>query len=435
MGCVLVLLALFGCACGGEPPPSEAQPLRPLLYTEAPAGHTVAPSGLEAWTDPAEDPLAWPSNVAETARHPARRWAAPGPSAHPADALSALLMALLHQDPALLDDLLFDAEGLRVAARMPADAAQREAQAIRDGMSALLTAFHPGLPTQARPEGLVHQLAPGQVELGVGRRLDGRPARPDEEVAMHWGSTITFHLLDPPHTFTLRVPRLLKDASGHWRLQAPPAVDHAWTQFRELGLHLQPRLLDAEHAPWPLSVGSFWHFRVRVPVPGVDDVGLRPQEGYRLEVARVEDHGRHRLVRLVRRPDSPLAQPRIEHWWVTPRRIYTCPRDCQRRMQDLGWLLTYASQQTPLVIFPLEPGTSWGAGGRSAGTLTHRVHHEAQTAETPAGVFQQTLVLTLPTAAGREERAFVQGLGMVRTRVTGGPTPRIEELTSWRILP
>lgn len=420
---------LFSCA----PELNSEPPLRPLIYTESAAAMTLAPEGFDEWNEPDHDPVLWPTM-------PQRRFLEPGsiaPAETPAELLESVLRALMAYNEPALDSYLFSPEGLAEAARMGADGAQRTAQTIRDETLSTLEAFNPGPASQQRPAGLERQLSIGAITLGLPRALDGSQLSADQadDAYLHWGSEITFHLDSPPMTFTLRFPRILKDSEGHWRLQSAPQVDPNWIIFRALGLDLSPRMMDTEHAPWPLNVGNYWHFQVSRPSANPSDSSVIASEGYRLEVTDVRDYERYRVVLLERRGDLPGQGNRAQMWLQTPLRMYECNRECARKARDLEFLLEYARTQTPFLVLPLDDATSWGAGGSRSGSSTWHVSHDQEAVETPAGLFDSSVAISRATARGRETQSFVRGIGVVQVETVSASEGRVEKLSSWRILP
>lgn len=432
-----VAVLLGGCLPGrGESEP----PLRPLLYTEGSNSTANLLPGYEEWTDPAHDPVAWPTRFPTAALSRAPDRATVASALTPAAAMLGVLDALLHGDRDSLETYLFDAPSLSAAARLGEDAARRDAAEIRDATLALYEVFAPGPASRARPGGLAELFAPGSVIVGRGRNLDGSASAEGESPPMHWGSEVTVELTGSDATFVLRFPRLLQGPDGLWRLAAAPAVDARFRTFRALGLDLKPELLAFDQHPWPLTVGSYWHFRTRRPLDGDPTAegtgrGLITPDGFRDEVSRLDEYPSYRVAHLRRLFDNPSRDSEHLAYLVTPLRVYSCDRECQRRAGDIDWMLSWTQSRTPLLAFPLVPGTGWGAGGLDGRTNVFRVQPEPIDVEVPAGTFGGASEIVRATARGRESFAFVPSVGIVMRRASTGSSTEIEELIEYRILP
>lgn len=423
-------MLLAGCPAPPEPPPP---PLRPLLYTEAPPGGIQAPEGLQEWGPDADDPVAWPSHHATRSGRGLAEPDAPRHATTPEALAEQTLRALIGQRPDLLEPLLFDAPLLQQSARMTAAGAEREAERVRTETLALMRALQGG--PGAQPDWMLQQLRQGQVTLGRPRRIDGSATDDPAETVLHWGTDITFHHADYGIQFTLRLPRLLRAPDGTWRLQETPQTDWKFDTFRNLGLHLPETLMTGTHAAWPLATGNFWHYRVRTPSADPDALAaLQTGDGFRDEVTDVVSFGTWRLVRVLRTHDRGVRSPERFAYLQTPRQVYHCPRDCQRRAGELEWILAFARHQTPLLVMPTHSGMSWGAGGTTGRSDTVRAHASPVPVEVPGGTFHEATELTRTTARGREVRHHVRGIGTVSRRLSGHGASTVEELTGWRVL-
>ncbi len=423
----LALCGVTGCDAPfghGDPP------LRPLLYTEAPTG--TDGSGQHV------DPVAWPSEFATRAMTPGAADRATGPAATPEQALYGVFAALVAHDEDALDAYLFDGAGLGAAARLGDDAARRDAGEIADAVRRLLATFDPGPASRARDGGLAALLRPTQVVVGRPRTIEGRAIEdPDDGIAsMHWGNELTFEVAGTDARFTLRFPRLLRGVDGSWRLGAAPVVDARFVAFRALGIDHKPELLTTDHADLPLTVGNFWHYRTRRPHDGAseDGWGVLTQDGYRDEVSEVVEYDGYRVATMRRLFDNPLRTGETWSVLVTPTRVYRCDRECRRNAGTLSWVLTFASRAVPMVVFPLEPGAAWGAGGSDGRSNVFRVQPEFAVSDVPAGVFDEAYEIVRTTPNGREIRYFVRGVGFVATRNDAGFATTLEELTEYRVL-
>ena len=429
---LLVLMSISACR-GPEPP--DTPPLRPLLHTQAPRGTDRAIPGFGEWQDPNTDPTAWPSEF-QTSVVTAGETAVPGPSLTPEALLLDVYAALTTGDERRLQSHLFDVEGLAVSSHMNRDTATRTAEEIRDATMDTFEVFTFGSASDAQPDGLAAQLQAGQLVVGRGRNVDGSASSEDEVPIMHWGSELTFSLRGTEIEFTLRFPNLLRDERGVWRLRAAPTVDSRFRTFRNLGLDLKPDLMDVEHAPIPLGVGNYWHYRTRQPaVLAEDEYGVLTRDGYRDAVTEVLDFGAYRVVRLRRMFDDPSRQSERFAYLLTPRRLYTCHRECLRRAGTFEWMLTYAAQRTPILVFPLQLGEGWAVGGEPGRDNDFRVDPERRAVEVPAGNFADTFEIGRSTTRGRQSSFFVPGIGFVMRRTASTIETTLEELVAYRILP
>lgn len=419
-------LALAGCR--GESAEVQA-PLRPLLYTEAPAGTGPTIPGFEEWVDPNHDPTAWPTEHTTTF---ARRAATPpGPAATPEALVLDVFEALASGDVERLRVHAFDGQALATASRMSPESGSRTADEIWDETLATLRMMAP------RPGARAIVLQPGQVTIGRPRAVDGSVAEEDEAAVMHWGNELTFTIRGTDLEFTLRFPNLLVDERGLWKLRAAPTVEAGFEAYRDMGLDLMPELMDTEHAPIPLSVGNYWHYQTRRPGTGEGETayGTLTRDGHRDSVVEVSEHQGYRVARFRRVYDDPNRSSSRFAWLVTPTRLFECGRECVRRADDPAWVLAYGRRTTPLCVFPVERGTGWGAGGHDTRNNAWRVAPEPAEVSVPAGTFPDAFELVRSTAAGRESTYFVPGIGMVMLRTQSAVETLVEELVDYRILP
>lgn len=421
-------------ACDG-PPPSEP-PLRPLLYTEVASRADGNLEGMDEWTDPTVDPIAWPTE-STTQSATAYSLAMDELPRTPEAAMLAFLDALLSQRSERLDELCFDAEGYRTAAHASQSAAERDVAEMNEGIAALMTAFEPGPASQARRGGLVELLEPGQLIVGRGRNINGSATRRDETPVMHWGNELSILLRNTNVEFVLRFPRLLVDEQGIWRAASVPVVDARFHTWRGLGMDLKPEMLSDEHAPFPLSVGNYWHYRYqRASDTSVAPGNSRraPADGYRDEVTEIEEHSAYRVVRFRRLFDDPNRPSQTFAWLMTPKRLYSCSRECQRNASNTQWIITYAGTQIPMFVFPLNPGSGWGMGGFDSEDNVWRSAQDRAEVNVPAGNFATSFELTRSVAGGRQLVYFVPGIGVVLRRNNVGLRTEDEELIDYRIM-
>lgn len=431
----LILMIIIGCR--GEVVPNPP-PLRPLLHTQAPRGTDRAVAGFEEWQDPNVDPTAWPTEF-QTSAITQTEAAVPGPSMTPEALILDVYAALTLGDEERLRSHLFEPDTLAVASRMNADTAQRTSDEIADSTQDTFDVFTFGSPSDARAGGLAAILQTGQLVVGRGRNIDGSASSERETPIMHWGSELTFSIRNTDIEFVLRFPNLLQDEAGIWRLRAAPRVDTRFRTYRNLGLDLKPELMDVEHAAIPLGVGNYWHYRTRLPGAPAEDgdsYGVLTRDGYRDAVTEVTDHGSYRVIRLRRMFDDPSRQSERFSYLVTPRRLYVCTRECVRRASSFEWVLTYAGQQTPVLVFPLQFGEGWGVGGEPGrDNNNYRVDPEPQIVSVPAGNFDDAYEISRSTTRGRLEAFFVPGIGFIMRRTASTVETQLEELIAFRILP
>lgn len=300
------------------------------------------------------------------------------------------------------------------------------------------------------------------VELGRGRRVDGGAARDDEEAVQFWGNRVLLRHREEGVVFELRIPRLFyisepdPGAPRQWQIASPVELDGKLRTFLDSGLHLKAQLLRPSEYPFPLNTGNFWRYRRRdgsVAFEEVDPLERGLGEGGTgpvatevvVEIVQVSQYGALRLVELLRAYDDP-EHTRAREWWVaTPRRIYLCDRRCRDRIDDLGWLLDYFANQSPILQFPLQLGESWGPGGREG--KIYQVDATWHQIDVPAGSFPASYAIggTGPLSStdrylrrGELQRYFAPGRGIVSRKLLShenpaGPVQVVEELVEYRL--
>lgn len=429
-----VAAGLWGCEA---PEPLQDPPLRPLLYTETSSRMEGGIPGFEPWQDPAVDPVAWPtqSQTQSSVRYASAAVERP---TTPEQLMLSVLTLLLNQRTDELIELGFETSTYAATARTNQTDAERQVAELNEGLRALAAAFAPASASQARRGGLLELLEPGQLVVGRARNVDGSAVQRDESPAMHWGSELSIQLRDSNVSFVLRFPSILVDADGIWHLADAPTVDARFRAWRNLGLDLKPELLDSEHAPFPLNVGNYWHYRTRRPqdtLAGNPDRPVATNEGYRDEVLEVDDHGAYRVVYFRRLFDDPIRPAQVFRWLQTPLRVYNCTSDCVRNAGNQQWVLTYGSTQVPLFAFPMRAGMGWGTGGTDSEDNVWRTGSELVDVTVPAGTFVDTIELSRSVAGGRQLVHFVTGIGVVVRRNNTGIGTGDEELVDYRIMP
>ena len=407
-------------------------PLRPLLYTEAALGIDPTIETYRAWQD-GSDPVAYPSEHQTMAAETFETLDV-AQQQTPEALMMTVFLALMNQNHEMLETCLFTPEQLASSAHMGQEAARRVAASIQEDSFDTMALFDQGAPSQARVGGLSSILEAGQIVVGRGRRLNGSVIERNEEPAMYWGSEISFGLIEGNISFELRFPKLLLGPEGRWFLGSAPVADANFRAYRETGMDLKPELMTVEHASFPLSVGSFWEFRTRLPSIMEGEYGANT-EGYRDEVVSVDVYNGYRVARIQRSFRQPDVSPESYAYLITPTQVYDCSRQCRRRSANLSWILAYCQRRTPLFVFPLQAGNAWGSGGQREGQTTYHVQLDTVHIGSPAGNFLNTFEIVRSTARGRESTFFQRGIGVVMKRTQSSNETNIIELTSYRILP
>ena len=444
----LLLAALLGsCTVGCERELSDQpQPLRPLVYTEA---------------NPEEDV----SNdvVALMPRFTI-----------PEDLGLAVFQGLVEHDRELFEESFVTGPELVALVRTSADRSQEMASELLATSESVWSLFLPSEPSEEPVGGLTSRLRVVEFKVGKGRDIAGKVGKPGkDDVVQHWGNELRLELRDSKKIFTLRVPKIVKTKNG-WKVAQALEVDPTLRTYLESGMHLKPELLTSQHYPFPLEVGNFWKYRVEyvggrrpidpakedaeeAPAPAPDKTptaatlsGAAVPDANPTPVdvpARVENPTITIKVTDIARRDGFLIATFAKEvqdgeittetfrQLVTTRRIFPCTRDCIQNIDDIAYLLGYMSQQTPVFVFPLVPGASWGVAGRSGEHDRYEVKPELQSdASVPAGDFSDAIVIGGSIGEGHEERLFVPGTGVVLRKVRSGLGPRTEVMVEYRLL-
>jgi hypothetical protein len=436
--CLPLLLILNGGCSSSEANLSDP-PLRPLLYTEVTSRVEGGIPGFDEWLATNHDPLAWP---AEGSLGVLPTHVSVVAEPRTADELMlAVFEALLSEDARLLQSLVFTPEAYMAAARTNEGDAQAAIDELQAGVRTLLEQFESPSESQSRPDGLRGLIEAGQITVGRGRNIDGSSTTADQIPVMHWNSEMIMRLRDTEVEFVLRFPKVLVGADGMWRLAAAPSVDGRFQAFRSLGMDLKPEMMSAQHSAFPLSVGNYWHYRTIRPLSSQPQEGnsravnQSANNGYRDEVIQTDDHLGYRVVRLRRLFDDPNRPSQLFAWLVTPLRIYSCSRDCQRSAEDTSWILNYAQNQVPLIVLPALPGSAWGTGGHDTEHNVWRIDPERQEIVVPSGTFPEAVELSRSVAGGQQFVYFAPGVGFVMRRNNAGLQTEDEELIDYRIMP
>ena len=438
----LCCLGALTTAC----PPSEPEgepPLRPLVYTESPGGQSqpIIP-GYEEWAGDG-DPTAFP-----VAAEPAAPFTYPQTDTRdltsPEGLASALFQALESLDQEKLDSLLISAQDYSQIAHTGAEAAQAHTAELREQARELMQAFRGELLSEQREGGLGSMLEFEAASEGSYRLVTGARAPVPEEAIMVWGVELQMRRTGSDLVFRIRIPKLLKLASGEWRIAEVPELGGRLEMFLAMGFHLSPVLLAFEHYPLPLHTANFWTYQVRsVPrlAPSeMSDVAHDADETleqYRDVVLSRDEYDGYALVRLRREylGDQERRDETVSYL-LTARRVFLCNRDCRRNVENVDWLLSHFSNAvTPELVFPLLPNMSWRRGGRPDLDGDYRTWSDYESSNVPAGHFDRTVRVMNSARSGRTHRFLASGVGVVLVRIDGATDTVFHELVDYRIIP
>lgn len=434
---LIVLLGTTPVACERELT-DQPQPLRPLVYTEAPPEEDVSDDVIELMP----------------------RFTVPE------DLGLAVFQGLVEHDRELFEEVFVTGPELVALVRTSADRSQEMATELLAATENVWSLFLPTEPSEEPVGGLTSRLRVVEFKVGKGRDIAGRVARPGrDEVVQHWGNDLKLQLRNSDKVFTVRIPKIVKTKNG-WKVAQALEVDPTLRTYLESGMHLKPELLTSQHYPYPLEVGNFWKYRVeyvggRRPDPIEEEreeaapPDGTPTEGEQPAGAPTVPEAPHpvenptitiKITDIARRDGFLIATFTKEvqdaeittetfRELVTTRRIFPCTRDCYQNIDDIAYLLGYMSQQTPFFVFPLMPGTGWGKAGRTGEHDRYDVKPERQPdATVPAGDFSDAYVIGGSISEGHEERFFVPGTGVVMRKVRSGLGPRVEVMVEYRLL-
>lgn len=368
----------------------------------------------------------------------------------------AIFDALTRQDAEVFDRLLVTSEDLQDLQKVKAETGDATAANLRRGAMQAFKVFAPGVSSMELDGGLGPHVRFDSVRLGRGLTLRGRKVRDPSDAQQYWDSVLLFRFAPPgdardtadpikgtraePMLFAMTLPHLLKTASGGWKLARIPKFSIDFRTFLKAGMHLKPELMRPEHHPMPLSVGNYWRYRVRRPDRGLTDVfGVTDlaKEEIRVEVTDVRRYPGYRVASL-RRTHSVTPEETSStrfHYLVTPRFVFRCTSYCRSKANSPEYVLAYIRDNTPALIFPLEPGMGWERGGElTRNDSRYETLEKLHTAQVPAGEFRDTVVIETQIRAGIDARYFKPGLGYVKRDWRGNTGSRFEELVRYRIL-
>lgn len=490
-----LVAGLAGCSPPERAEPaSERMPLQPLIYTEFPNLTPEAAAVRERrlmrqLTEGAGGGGQWGDlEVASSgALAPLETREALG---------EAIFKALIEQNEALWEHVFVRPQAYSGLVHVDLEAAREFVDNLQGKSAETWAMFGVEESSEISQGGLGRLLTLEGMRLGEGRTIDGPLAKDEESVVQHWGNALLLRFKNSDVVFELLIPKVLRVADpgrpGAHVLAVGSEIrsDHRLRVMLEMGLHLKPELMRSREYPYPLKVGNFWRYRrynaalgaeivhdpLGVPPPLVEVAGSGADPGEErdfgefgalegeervgggaldasevlLEVLAVDRYETIRLVKLMRTYNDQRLSRFVEHWLLTPRHIYQCNRQCQNQIENVGWLLGYLEQQTPIFRFPLTPGTGWRRGGtllsqEESGVF--RVDDTWHSLETGAGTFTATVAIDGTGALGLNDphlrsadqrRYFAVGKGVVQRVLKG--TGRegqevIEELVEVRIIP
>ncbi len=497
-----MVLGLSGCSIS-EPGESrrDQQPLQPLIYTEFP---NVTPEAvavrerrlMRQLTEGAVGGGQW-GNL-ET-----------GPSQALAPIESgeaignAIFKALIEQNEELWEHVFVRPQAYSRLVHVDLEAAREFVDNLQGKSVGTWSKFGVEQSSETSDGGLGRLLTLEGFRLGEGRTINGPLAKEDETVVQYWGNALLLRFKNSDVIFELLIPKILRvpdlERPDEYILAVGSEIrgDHRMQIMLEMGLHLKAELMRSREYPYPLKVGNFWRYRrynaavgadaalnpldvppplmeiasggspkaVGVPKASEDDefLGTEVSGGaldaseVLVEVLSVDRYETIRLVKLMRTYNDQRLSRFVEHWLLTPRHIYQCNRACQTNIENVGWLLGYLEQQTPIYRFPLAPGTAWKRGGATIieqdNTAVFSVDDTWHNLETGAGTFTATVAIDGLGALGLNDphlrrggqrRYFAVGKGIVKRVLKdskGGSeaakpaTEIIEELVEVRIIP
>ena len=403
---VLALMMLVSC----EDEIKREPPLRPLVYKEK-------RSDLEAVQLPSEN-----SVIADLST--------------PQALGLEIYRGFVGQDPLIFESLFPTPREAVIAMKMRKSRSETFSVGLIEKSNSVYKMFGTDLPSEVPAGGLITVLELVDFEIGKGRTIDNRIARRKrDQVVMHLGNVMMFRLSGTDKIFKMRVPKIVKTQNG-WKIAEAPVLERAFNVYIEAGFHLKASLISSKEYQYPLSVGNFWHYRVREAggsfKPG-EFFSTFPDE-FRVEVKEVETfNASYNVVTMLKTYNDPRKKAKWFGYLVTPRRIYNCNKDCRRRSSNFAWVLDFAAMNTPIFVFPMERGKEWGKS-KTKGMSKYHVKQESVVVEVPAGNFVEPLVIAGSAKDGNEERSFVPGVGLVMRRVQTALSTKYEELTLYRII-
>ena len=468
-------LVLAGCTGGAEGPREGEKPLRPLIYTEFPE---LSPEGAAVREERLIRNLVEGSEESVEGVDRLER-IEPLPLLDEAEELGAAVVeALLMRDEELWEHSFISAQAYGQLVHLRRQEAEEFVDNQIGGSLPVWRLFGQTSSSEMAEGGLGALFSYDGMELGRGRTVGGGVARGGEEAVQFWGNRIFLRHRESGVRFELRVARIFRVWEGEesegeeagrterpgeavrvYKVASEIEADRSFLTFLGAGLHLKPELMRSWEYPFPLRVGNFWRYRRYDADQGdeeIDPLERILEEDPRggpaarevvLEVMQVSQYGAVRLVELRRSYDDHRFT-RVSEWWaLTPRQIYACSRECQEKIEDLGWLVHYFENQIPLLSFPLRLGRGWSHAGRESSSGTHRVDEEWHLVETPAGTFPATYAIEGRGALGwwdpfyqrsQVRRYFHPGRGLVRLEITERQGEResvnvVEELVEYRL--
>ena len=458
MVAMAVVALLWGCQSEPEGEEVEEQrPLRPLMYTEDPE---LTAEGAEVRERRLRRQLVGGEVEAIVGRE-FEAWEDDLDLSDDEALGEAMVEALVSRDPARWEALFVDVEDYMDLVGVDQGRAEEFVDNQIGGSLELWELFGGFEGSEASDQGLEERLSLDEVRMGRGRRIDGSAASDPDEVVQYWDSTVVVADEELDLRFEIEMERIFwigdGEAGGRLQVASPMEVDDRFRTLFDVGFHLKAELLRSAEYPFPLGVGTFWRYRRYDRAEGIeeeedlldqrlDEESEGPQATeVVVEVRSVARYGKVRLIELLRSYDDRRYTRTREWWAITPRQIYGCNEACRANIDDPGWLLGYFARETPILVFPLETGQRWGAGGHDDAEGAFKVGDSWERVETPAGTFVGTYVIEGRGAVGwwdhylsvaQVVRYFSPTRGIVRQDVRGGPEGGeiVEELVEYRIM-
>ena len=355
----------------------------------------------------------------------------------------SLFRALQEQDEDRVTELIMTPREYASAARAGTENAVEHIEDVRSQTSQVFLAFRGEVVSEQRPGGLGALLEIEQVGVGSYRMVSGERAPVPEVAVMVWGTDIRMRLRGSELVLRIRLPKLLRNTAGEWKLAEAPELGGRLQMFLDMGFHLSPTLLAFQHYPLPLHTGNYWAYQVRtVPRTSPDQLSQETHEldeslpRFRDQVITREEYDGYALVRLDREFDDPEQRTETNYYLLTARRVFLCNRDCRRNIEDINWLLSHLSAAvTPDFVFPTGPAMGWRRGGRSDPDGDYVTWSQYEVAAVPAGHFDNTVRIMNSDRTGRTHRYFASGLGVVLTRIDRATHSDFYELVEYRTIP
>ncbi|MBA2662372.1 MAG: hypothetical protein H0U74_08775 [Bradymonadaceae bacterium] len=456
----MAVCGLLASGCWDKREPSDQAPLQPLIYTEYPNLTPEAAAVRERrlvrqLMDGAGSGGQW--GDLETSPVQAM------PALDNAQKLGeAIFEALIDRREALWEHVFVSPLAYSQLVHVDMEAAREFVDNLQGKSFAAWKLFDVEQSSELAEGGLKALVSLDELRLGQGRTVDGPVAKDEEAIVQYWGNILVLRFKQTDVRFEIAIPKIVRVAdplqggASVLALASEIRMDRRLEVLLRMGLHLKAELMRSREYPYPLKVGNFWRYRrynaaaSNDPLDLLDQVSDDPSvvldaSEVLLEVEAIDRYETIRLVRLARTYNDQRLSRYIEHWLLTPRHIYLCPRPCQNNIENIGWLLEYFDNQTPIYRFALTPSMAWKRGGADASTdAVFRVDPTWQSMETAAGTFSAVVAITGTGALGQvdrhlagagQRRYFATGKGVIKRVLKNKDVEITEELVETRIMP